>query len=253
MKPFLQIIKLIIFLLPFCANAQQSLQEKSIPKKKIGRWEIAYGVGESYIGSKRDIYDKMIQSGLDDYSTNQWWFFDFADTDYPIISKNPAVHYSIKYNFSQRHGIKAVFGVNDEHSVSGYRSNTLDYLTLHSKVQAASLSYVRNLKNGRHSFAAGPSLILYSIDQTNDGPRHNSVKPGINLGYSFKLLNGKNFFLQIEPNYTWGPITETGSFSNGNSQQSDGEDYEVLFQSTKAQLSTLTFELSFGFKLGRVE
>lgn len=171
------------------------------------------------------------------------------------MSKGPAVNASIKYNISQHHGIKATFGVNDEHYVSGYRSKTADRLTLYTKVQEASVSYVRNLKNGRHSFSAGPSLMLYSIEQTNlnQGAIHNSVKPGINLGYSFKLLNGKNFFLQLEPNYTWAPKIETGSFSNVTSSSSVSENNDVLFRSTNARLSTLTFEFSFGFKLGRVD
>ena len=216
-------------------------------ESKFQKWEFSLSSGLLLKGPGKQMSTQMDEAGFgdDNYSFLDWLgsLGSNKPSIYPSHKNKLAGMVALKYNISQRHGIAG--SINTKKSiVSGYNRSAGVVISVSPIVRTYSLCYIHTLPRERHSFIIGPSLADIRIEKANFHDQINrELKPGLNLGYSFKVINSKALFFTLGMNYTLIPEIQSGPYGNR---------YDpVMISAATVNPSSLDIQAGIGIRIGR--
>lgn len=214
-------------------------------------------LGPAFGNAKQDLVEGMKDSGLDDTMEN---YFSGGSVKYPSGENYLVYELELGYYIQGMHGMSLDYGTHSQCEVAGYQQTGLgNVVRLNSRTRFAALNYYISLDSRNHNFFAGPVFLFRTVK--NDGgnntsePMHQNF-PGVNIGYSGKILNKKWWFVAAKMVYRWAPEQKTGPFSSSHQTGISTEEPEThtsTFNETNTRMSSLNLLLSVGINMVKAD
>ncbi len=241
MSPLKFISLLIIFYsLGFNTYAQVNEEEKEL------NLSIFLGLSVSPLPS--DFEKELKNSGLGDTHPI---YNDSGSPKTPYTEESLVTDLEANYFFNETTGLSCNFALFEKVTAKGFEDiGNGNLMTIHSEVWSISMSYSRRSKNRRHFMNLGPSFIWHSYKGPNLSETFDK-KIGMYMGYSYHIVQQKNWFLSVKINYRLAPKSAIGPFIMEHTTINESDEIDThtsTFPITDVNISTLNIGGAIGVK-----
>lgn len=205
-KSNLILVFLVLLTVP-AITQKLNLEPESNPKGNKRPCEFSLFVGKSYLGPSKEIGAAVANSEIKGSPGN------LTDPPgYELKTKFRPYSFEFTVNVNQRSGISVSRGRNDAFSISRDDVDSRVKCVLKS----TSLDYVHSFGHNRHELSSGVSYVSLQMKSTINKAvvkgNHKAAKVGLNIGYSYHIIEERGFYLALTTKYNWASTAEVGPY-----------------------------------------
>ncbi len=228
------------------------------------KWFVSLSTGKSFLGPANDLEQAMKDSGFGDNHLDGSGLSGSHHTiQYPSHSSGLNWEMEVKHHINRRYSLLLSLGTSWVQTVTGndeigfneqLQASWGNTLKLNCVARTVAVQYVfRTSNEGYDGLSIGPAITFHRVSENSsvENPyRHTSIRPGIRLGYTFSIINSKNWFIAGNLHYESFLNDKIGSIIVEPTSVYAMEPIEPsTFNGAKMHLQTLNLGITTGIRL----